>query len=452
MSISSILDISKRALLSHRSAIGTTSQNISNINTLGYSRRRTNFEALDGSQVGFTRLQSNISGDTITRVRDHFIDQQLNRQNTFLGKYRMDATVFKQIEDIFGEPHESGLSNTLSEFWNSWSELANDPESQNARMIVHDKALSLEQNFHRIYNDMTQLQKSIEEEITQKVGIINQKLNQIKSINGQIVVHQSDDLLDQRDLLVKQLSEIIEIESREGANGAINLFANGQILVSGMTINELTTERLESDELPEVAVQLKNSGRRLEIKAGELGSLMEVHNRDIPDYIEQLNSLAINIAKAVNTIHRHGYNLDGVTGVNFFATQITSAGNFKVSHYIRDDASLIASASVADEPGNGAVAQALSDIQYNNAIKGNTLSEFYNSLVTAIGSRVQESEYLRESQSKVVQSLQNQQDSASAVSLDEEMVNLTKYEQGYQAAAKVVNTVNDLMITVLELI
>jgi len=452
MSISSILDISKRALLSHRSAIDITSKNISNVNTEGYSRRRTHFEELNGSLLGFNHINSQTSGETLTRVHNRFIENQLSRQNHYYKKYEMDEMVFKQVEDIFGEPYESGLANTLTEFWNAWNELANDPESQYGRTIVLDKSVSLAQNFNRIFNDLNQLKNSIYEDVTQKVEVANQKLRQLKQLNHQIMANQSDDLMDQRDLLVREVSDLINLEVREGDEGQVTLFSGGQILVSDNTINELTVSSSGEGNESDINIKIGKANQRVNITSGEIGSLVEMYNEHIPNYIEKLNRLAKNIAKQVNAIHRNGYNLEDTTGINFFAEDISTAGDFRLSHEIQSDPSLIATASRDNEPGNGAIARAIYDLQSRDSFQGTTAADFYNSLVTEIGSKIQESEYLSTSQGKVVQNLQNQKDSVSGVSLDEEMINLTKYEQGYQAAAKVVNTINDMMLTVLNLI
>ncbi len=452
MSISSILDISKRALLSHRSAIDVTSKNISNVNTKGYSRRRTNFEALNGSLLGFNQINSQTSHETLQRVHNRFIENQLSRQNHYFKKYEMDEMIFKQVEDIFGEPYESGLANTLTEFWNAWSELANDPESQYGRTIVRDKSLSLAQNFNRVYNDLNQLRNSIHGDVGRKVEVVNQKLSQLKQLNKQIMSNSSDDLMDQRDLLVRDLSDLINIEVREGDKGQVSLFAGGQLLVSHNTINELSVSSSGEGDQSVINIISGQANQQVSINSGEIGSLIEMYNEHIPNYLEQLNTLAKNIANQVNAIHKNGYNTEGTTGINFFAEDVTTAGNFRINSEVRSNPALIATTNRDNEPGNGVIAQAIYDLQSRDSLQGTTPADFYNSLVTEIGSKIQESEYLSTSQGKVVQNLQNQKDSISGVSLDEEMVNLTQYEQGYQAAAKVVNTVNDMMLTVLNLI
>ncbi|MCF7741393.1 MAG: flagellar hook-associated protein FlgK, partial [Candidatus Marinimicrobia bacterium] len=228
MSISSILNISKQALMSHQSAIDTTSGNISNMNTEGYTRRLTNFD----QGLGINQISSNISDDTVARVRDSFLEKQYMRQNSYFARYEMDKTISQQIEDILGEPGEAGLSNALSDFWGAWSDLANDPESQSVRTVVKDKSQALASTFNRIYSDLAQLQDSLQNDLSSKINSVNQKLEQIHKINKQLNTTQSDELLDQRDRALNELSELINIDTSISDNGKVSVYSSGFILVS----------------------------------------------------------------------------------------------------------------------------------------------------------------------------------------------------------------------------
>ena len=448
MSISNIMNISKQPLLAHQSAIDTTSNNISNMNTEGYSRRLTNFD----QGLGINNVNQNISKETVARVRNQFLEKQYMQQNSYYNKYKMDKTIAQQIEDIFSEPGEAGLSNSLSEFWTAWSDLANDPESQSVRTVVKDKSQALSNTFNRIYNDLNQLQDSLKNDLSGVLNKVNQKLEELNNINKRLNTTQSEDLMDQRDQTLNELSELININTNIGDNGKVSVYSSGQILVTENQSKSLEFNTLQEGDEKTLQVIAGSEDNPLQIKSGEIGSLLTMYNENIPKYQDQLNTLASELAKQVNEIHRSGYNLDNQTGINFFAEGIKTAGDFKLNKAIEDNAALIATSDQENESGNNNIAQSVSNLQNKSIVKGVAPSDFYGSLITEIGSKVQESEYLSSSQNKVVQTLQNQRDSSSGVSLDEEMINLTKYEQGYQAAAKVVNTVNDMMATVLNLV
>jgi len=448
MPISSIINIARRALTAHQSAVDTTARNIANINTDGYKRRRIDLSALNSNglrNTGFTQ-------DNMARIRQRFIENQLGYENQNLGKYKMDKMIMTQIENIFGEPNDSGLINVMSEFWNSWNDLANDPESQYARTIVHDKGVVLANTFNRIHSDLINLNQQICNDIHEKVTQVNQIINQIKSINQQISANYSDDLMDQQDLLVTKLTSLMNIDTRESANGEITVSINGQIIVSDDYVNELAVNTSSESGISITNIYLSEGNRPLNINSGEVGSLIEINNRQIPDYIGKLDTLARSIAEQVNTIHYKGYNLDGTTEINFFSDNISGASDFKVSDDVYNDPSIIASGESMDKPGDGSIAQDIFDIQFYQSVQGSTVFDFHNSTVGQIGSKVQESEFLSRSAEMIVQNLQNQRDSVSGVSLDEEITNLIKHEQAYQAAARMVSTVDEMMQTVLNML
>lgn len=448
MPISNIINVARRALTAHQSAVDTIAKNIANVNTDGYKRRRVDLSALNSNglrDAGFTK-------DNMARIRQRFIENQLGYENQNLGKYKMDKMIMTQIENIFGEPNDSGLINVMSEFWNSWNDLANDPESQYARTIVHDKGVVLANTFNRIHSDLINLNQQICNDIREKVTQVNQIINQIKSINQQINANYSDDLMDQRDLLVTELTNLMNIDTRESANGEITVSINGQIIVSNDYVNELAVNTSLENGISITNIYLSEGMRPININSGEVGSLIEINNRQIPDYVDKLDTLARSIADQVNTIHYKGYNLDGTTEINFFSDNISGARDFKVSDDVYNDPSIIASGVSVDKPGDGSIAQDIFDIQFYQFVQGSTVFDFHNSTVSQIGSKVQESEFLSRSAEMMVQNLQNQRDSVSGVSLDEEITNLIKHEQAYQAAARMVSTVDEMMRTVLDML
>jgi len=448
MSISRIFDISKRSLLSHQSAINTTAKNIANVNTEGYKRRRVNLSQLG---FGFSGLSGSMSPRGVDRIRQQFAESQLWYENQNLGKYQTDEMLLTRTEDIFGEPGDSGLANVLTEFWNSWNDLANNPESQSVRSLVRDKGVLLANTFNRLHSDLKNFQKQIGVDVQEKVKQVNQLINQIRTINEQMGVSASDDLLDQRDLLVNELSQLLNIEVRENQDGNITVSTGGHILVSGSDVNELDTEVSTENRALSVNVIFKLGNRSANITSGELGSMIEVINKQIPEQIEQLNTLAKSISERVNEVHSSGYNLDGATGIEFFQTGITQADELKVSDAILKDSTLIASSAASGESGDGSIAQSIFDIQFESIIQNNTVADFYNSLISRVGGSVKEAAFLRSSQEMVIQNLQNRRDAVSGVSLDEEMTKLIEYERAYQAAARMISAADEMIQTVLNL-
>lgn len=445
MSISKIFDISKRSLLSHQTAIDTTSKNITNVNNEGYKKRRIDLSNL---ALGF----NTVSGDGITRIRQRFAESQLWKEHQNLSKYQTDEMLMTNVEDIYGEPEGSGLANVMSEFWNAWNDLANDPESQSYRTVVRSRGILLARTFNRIHQSFKTLQQDVSNDIQEKVLQINQYISQIAKINNQIGIRASNDLLDERDVLITNLSRLLNIEIRENQDKNVTISTGGQILVTGTTVNSIavSTESVKGNLSTRLFIE--GSDRQLDITTGELGSLVSMQNTYIPDQIEKINLLAKTVTERVNALHQSGYNLDGTTGINFFKSGVTQADEMEISTEIDSDPTLIATASVPGEPGDGSIAQALFDLQSDTVINQQSFSNFYNMVVSQVGNDVKEASFLKSSEEKLVQSLQNQRDSVTGVSLDEEMTKLVEYERAYQAAARMIASADEMIQTILNLV
>lgn len=165
-----------------------------------------------------------------------------------------------------------------------------------------------------------------------------------------------------------------------------------------------------------------------------------------------MNTIANNFKSAINDIHKTGYNLNSVTGMAFFSENTSGAGDFSVADEIISDPSLIASSASIDTPGDGSIAQLMADLKYGDVINGETIEDFYTGVVTELGNQVQQAKFIKDNQARVIERLNNQKANVSGVSLDEEMANLIKFEQAYQAAARMVGTVDELMDTVLRMV
>ena len=445
MSISNIFETSKRSLLNHQSAINTTAKNIANVYTDGYTRRTVDLSNLS---LGF----GNMSEDSISRVKNQFLDNQIWYENQALGKESMSEMLLKQVETTFGEPDDSGLASIMTEFWNSWSSLANNPESDSARSLVRDKGILLSNTFNRLDKNLKNLQKQTGIEIQQKVNEINQLVTQLGTINKHIDTHRSDDLIDQRDVLLSELASKIDIQVTENPSGTVEVLAGGHILISENYTNQLKTLMTQDNNgLFHSNIKTIQGNKSIEVISGELGGLLEFHNIHVSSYINSINESAVSLANEVNKVHVKGFNLTGLSGLNFFKDTISGAGDFSLSAEILSDSSLIATSSEPDVSGDSTSAQAIVELQYDEIINGKSVLDNYNTLIGDVGNRVQEATFVRQNQEKIVQQLQIQKSSITGVSLDEEMTQLIQFEQAYGAAAKMISTVDELMQTILSL-
>ena len=449
MSIARIFEIGKRSLLTYQSAIDTTSGNIANVNKEGYTRRRVDLSELTAGIPGLGRVGLGVNVEDISRVRQRMIEYQLYQETQSLGRYETGEMMLSQLEGVYAEYSGAGLSNILSEFWNSWNDLANDPESQANRAVVKDKGVVLANTFNRIHTDMQNMQNQLASEIDAKIKNINQISTQIAEINNQIQLSNSADLKDERDILIADLSKMINIKVRENEQGQINITTSGLLLVSEAEASQLTMSVSRNDEYSNIEISFQNMNHQPEITSGQLKSLIEVHNERIPDNIDKLNTLARSIAENVNSLHSTGYSLSDITGVSFFDDNVGGASDFRVNNAIVNDPSLIATKSSLTGPGNGDMAMAISNLQFDTFVDGQTASDYYISMISLLGSEIQDMEFMHGSQQVIVDQIYNQKESISGVSLDEEMTRLIQYEQAYQAAIRVINTVDEMVETLL---
>jgi flagellar hook-associated protein 1 FlgK len=414
-------------------------------------RRRTDVSALLSPLSGLAFNEQ----DNINRLESGFVQSQLWYKNQFLGRYETDELVYSQVESLFNEPSNSGISSIMGEFWNSWSDLANDPESNTARAIVKDKGVLLANTFNQLSTDLNNMQREIGYDIQDTVTEVNRLLREVKEINEKVGANFSYDLADKRDAAITQLSKIINIDVTRRSDDVVSISTGGNVLVplvTGDFLNELSTTTPPFSDYFSVEVAFSEGGSVNAITGGVLGSLIDAHNDNIPGYMDQLNQLAVGIAEEVNTVHASGYNLDDVTGLNFFSSDVAGASSFAMNSDIIDDPLLIATANSPSQAGNGQIATTISDLENGYLIQNIKFSDYYNSMISEVGSKVQEAKFLRSSQQMVVNSLQNQRDSISGVSLDEEMSNLVRYEQAYQAASRMISVADELIQTVLALI
>jgi len=453
-----ILSIARRALQAQQSVINTASNNIANVNTEGFSRQRVNLSATRSLMTAQGILGSGVNVDSVERIRDKFIDDQLLNQRPFLNQFQFKNDALQFIEQVFNEPSDFGLVRNMEEFFSSFSDLANDPENAATRTTVREKAITLSDGFNRVHRQLTDYQQEINGELTRNVENVNRLTDQIASLNQQIINaevggSEASSLRDQRDLLVDQLAEFVDVRTSENDTGAVNISIAGRFLVVGDESQNLALQAQSSTSNGPTIV-FERGGQAAEIAGGKIKGMLDIRDSNIPDYLDQLDQLAVGLVEQVNAIHSGGFNLDGVTGLNFFDPATTGAGDIRLDSAIMNDANLIAAAGAAGESGNNSIALAIADLRAAATMNDGqfTFSDFYNSLVATVGSQTQEAGFLSSNYGLTVDKLELDRQSVSGVSLDEEMTNLIEAQQAFTAASRVVSTVDEMTNTILNMV
>ncbi|GHV12925.1 hypothetical protein AGMMS49938_06470 [Fibrobacterales bacterium] len=355
MSLFESLGVATRGLAASQLAIDVAGQNITNASTEGYSRKRIEQAAevrRDGSygQMGF-----GVEVYTINRVRDQFLDRLVNEESTRYGYYNMKDTTYGRIEDIFTEPSDHALNTLLNNFWNGWSDVANNPADAGARETLRSTAQTLTGQFKYISTQLRSYKDTINDEIESRVNRINEITASIYRCNVVIagaegkIGDKANDTRDQRDKLVQELAQLVDVDYFEDEHGAITVTTNGNMLVSGAKNHELVMRRLELTEkdgyqYSRIEISFALSGSEFKPKQGELRALMDTRDIDIPKYEDYINEMAKSLITSVNEIHKSGYALSGLSFIDFFDADPSKANayNISLSQAVKNDINNIA--------------------------------------------------------------------------------------------------------------
>ncbi|HUI09976.1 MAG TPA: flagellar hook-associated protein FlgK [Bacteroidota bacterium] len=452
--LSLILEIGKRALEAQQFGISVTSHNIANATTPGYSRQVAGFVPSQPLVTPSGLLGTGVDVAGVTRMRDAFLDQQSRDVNQSMSNASMQNQILTQVQSTFNEPSDNALSGVLTQFFNSWQSLSVNPEDSAARNSVLQSSTQLAQSFHTIDSQLTQLRASLQGDVTDKITSINTLTSQLSALDLQITNAQAlgqadNDAMDQRDEKLQELSGLINIQVSYDSRGSMTVTSGGNVIASGAGAVALQS----SVQGNQIVVQAGAGGPAVAVTGGELGGVLTMYNSTIPSTLGQLDQAAAALIARVNQIHQAGYGLGTPppTGNAFFTG--TGAADIAVNPAIAADTSLIA-ASGDGTPGDNTTALAIAGVQTENLMNGNseTIGDFYNNMVSTLGSSVDSTDNQSKQQQSVLTSLQNQQSSVSGVSLDEEMTNLITYQNGYSAAAKVISTVDSMFQTILTMV
>jgi flagellar hook-associated protein 1 FlgK len=349
----------------------------------------------------------------------------------------------------------------MSEFWNAWQSLTSDPDGATERQVLVTVSQVLATTFNQLHADLFQTRQDLDLVVQGTVADINRLSEQLVDLNGKIISSEAgslsaNDYRDQRERVLSELAELIDINSFEDANGAVSVsVASGRPLVIASQNYLLSTET-NVDGLEEV-VWVDNDGNttniNAEISGGKLKGLLEVRDVIIGDYMTRLDTLAGSLMTDVNLLHQAGFDLNGAGGEAFFIGTGT-AEDLEVNPNIVGDTDLIAAAADATTvPGDSRNAVEIAELQYALNMGGTqSYSDFYGSIVRDVGNEVLKSDAYYNHQSDMMVQLENQREAVSGVSLDEEMINLIKFQNAYTAAARMITTADEMMQTVLQMV
>lgn len=459
--ITTLFGIGTSALFAFQRALAVTGQNVANVQTPGYSRQEAILSeaiAQDGTpgQIG-----TGVQVTEIRRALNTFVERQLLASREQLGRFQASRDSLAVVQGLFGDSNDLGIGASLNEFFNAVQDVVTNPSDVTARSVLLSKAATLAARFNQAASDLHAQRQALDAQVGQTIAEINTLASQIAELNTKINVaetagQRANDLRDQRGRLLNELAERIEVSVIEDATGQVTVFVGrGQALVEKGDARRLVgTASPGNNGL--LDVQYEDVGGTLVtispvISSGRLKGLLDVRDSNIPDLLTALDTLADTLVTEVNRQHGAGYDLDGNTGQDFFSPSGLTAATISVA--ITDPRAIAASDTAAGIPGNNANALALAALKNRPlpALGDATLSRYYSTAAANLGTVAQAAERDLTAQQIVHEQLEAHRAEASAVSLDEELVNMIKYQRAFQAASRLIVLTDELMQTILGL-
>lgn len=562
-----ILSTAKDALQAQQLAINVATQNIANVNTPDYSRQVPILEAKTPAPYDGLVLGQGVTVTQIQRQANSFIENMLQQRQSDLSASSEKATYMGTLESIFDESSDAGLSTQMSNFWNAWQDLSNNPSGSAERATLCQRGQLLCQAFSNASTEMDQMSTELNQSLGAAVKSVNDITQKIADLNTQIVslgtTGNANDLMDQRQNLINQLSQYMDINYYQNDDNTMTvttgtgypLVSHGDSYSLGFDGTNVTWQSSDG----------KNLDITSTITGGQMGGWIDMRDTVIPEYKGKLDTLANSIISAVNQVHSQGVGLEGMTdatgsykatdpgsalqssglpyqdqitsgsfsfwaydasgqpvnlggtdgsltvsvdpssttmndiqnalngaaggnitasvttdgrleiqglngysfafsgdtshvlaalGINTFFTG-TDAGSMAVNPQLENNTDLVAAGKVdssgAIASGDNTNALDMANLQYQTVPSvGDTLDNYLANMEGSIGIDSQSVTRTNSYNETMVNNLQQQRDNVSAVSIDEEMTDVIKYQQAYEAAAKLISTADQMYQTLLD--
>ncbi len=447
MSLASLLSIARSALVVHQRAMEVTGQNVANANTPGYSRQTLRIQSASPLVLPQYSMGRGVEAHQITRSRDTFYDAAYRRDSGQLGQSTTTYNYLGQVETTLNEPSTDGLSSAMGGLFNSLSELSNDPASAVSRNLVTSAGTRLAQQLNSLSRDVSRIGQEGVDNLKAQVDQVNGLTSQIAELNTKILQTGgpnggSSDLMDQRDLLVDQLSQFVDVRVLTRADGSIGVVAGDAVLVDGAQSTKLAAATVGAGW----GIIPAGGGSPIDPQSGSLKALADLTQTKLPAIQAKLDQLAAALVTEFNQVHRTGFTPTGATNVDFFDPTGTTASTIKLSAALTaSSANLAVSGNGA--PGNGDIATQLAGLATRGvaSLGGETFSENFVALASGVGLDVTNSSQDATAQQTLVNSDDSLRTATSGVNVDEEMIGLIASQQAYSAAAHLV-TVADQMV------
>ena len=464
MNFGGLLSIARTGLAASQAQISTTSQNVTNAQTPGYSRQRVLLVPNYPERLPQGTFGTGVLVDGVERMRNELLDAGYRRdtQNAAFNEERRDA--LQAVENVLGEPSDTGLASSLEQFWSSWSDLSTNPDSSAARGVVRQRGAQVAAQLNAFGNQIADAQTVARTRLLETADRVNALSAQVADINARIVAaeaagNEAPDMRDQRDLKADELASLIGGTAYPQANGSVSITVGGDTIVDGANFKTVRVQSLVSDptKLGFALGALPAGGGATETMyqiGGQISGTLDAYNNVYPAALSQLDGVASALVAATNTVHRAGF-IGATAAGNFFDSTRTTARTIRLDSTIVANVDSVAASGIPNESGDNTVALALSRLRdATTTVNGQTasISEGYRTVVAGIATSVNSASGTATAARTLATQSDTRRESIKGVSIDEEMVNLMKYQQSYAAAAKLIAVVDELSQTLLGMV
>lgn len=533
------LETAKRGMFTQQNALYVTGHNIANANTPGFTRQRVNFvqsEAYPAAGMNAPmipgQMGTGVKAGSIERIRESFLDVQYRNEQNKLGYWESMSKSLSKMEDIMNEPTSNGLSAVMSEFWQSLQDLATYPENEGTRQVTLERGQAVADTFHFLHESLNTIKSDLGNEVSVNLKEVNSILKQLADLNKQIGDvephgYLPNDLYDQRDVLVDELSNYLNIKvEKTPSGGKPQTMAEGQYNIKLVNADGTETSLVQSKDFVQLgfvgenglsydvpseigqitifsadgktvqgSLNFVNADDEVIFSSGKLKALVEAYGYETsdgvkgkyPDMLDNLDKFAFSFASLFNEIHSKGYTLNGEQGSNqFFSVTPGSTVNFEDKNSYKGAAKditlgnlkpsdiAVSTKPILDEEGNvigvnagdGKNALNLANIANMlltnetqqlegltdtinlkdfSVIETGSLNFFYEGIIGQLGVDAMQANRLTNNSQVLRDSVESNRQSVSTVSLDEEMTNLIQFQHAYNAAARQITVIDEML-------
>ncbi len=462
--LTSALNIGTTGLSTNQKGIEVTGNNVANVNTPGYSKQTLKLSSTPTLQFNGQMIGQGTVVDSISRDGNRFVTKQLIGKNADYGETDAKDIPLAEIERIVGID-DADLSRDIDRFFDAWQELSSNPAGGVERQQVLQEGQDLADNLRGMTADLHATQAGINDNLAGTVTDLNRQLEEISDLNVQIVSAEAtgisaNSLRDQRDLLLQEVSRVAGINYFEESNGMVSvMLPKGLPLVTADTASTVSTQWVSGSLQLSLTSGASTSNLDSNDFGGEIHGVLTLRDDYIPSILDDLDKLAYELATAVNTVQIGGIDANGNPGSDFFTFGNSGANPWSGAAATLDlaltNGSQIAAGTITAagyQPGDNSNCLNMVALKDQPIINGtSSFSEFYAQIAAGVGLEVNQNSLRLDTTEDALVQMQNMRDTTAGVSIDEEMLLLTQYQTGYEAAAKYLSTVDEMLDTLMRM-